>query len=602
MKNIVLFGAGFYGKIAINHIGNDRIAYIVDNDPSKENKNLLGITIYDYHKHCDDLQNKLIVVSVREELYNDIINQLEKDGFTNYKTLTQFEQEMVQERATESLNNIAVYQRAVKWIYNHTIESEGIINTTTLYKSYPEVTGYYIPSLLDWGYKDLAKQYAKWLCSIQKTDGSWYNTDDEEAFVFDTGQILKGLIAIYSILPEVKECIIRGCDWLVSNMTEEGRLPAVNPETWGDGKTLSELVHIYCLSPLRDAGKLLERDDYIESANKILKYYIENYKEKILDFHLLSHFYAYVIEGLVDMGQVELAQAAMDKVALLQTENGAVPAYKNGNGICSTGLFQFAIIWFKLGDLQRGQKAFEYACKMQNKSGGWYGSYQPAEGASEKLTYIPDAEISWAVKYFLDALKYQGKLVSKMRCDFFIGEVNTDSSSYQTLKQAILKAQKTKKKLEVLDVGCGKGVQIHQLKKDIHNINICAVDIINETLQCIPKEDAETKLGSLTNIPYANDTFDVTYTCEALEHAVDIPNAVKELTRVTKPGGTIIIIDKYKEALSVYLIEKWEQFFDESKLQDMLELYCDEVEIVHGIGHSEKEAYMSAWIGVKKVK
>ena len=38
-----------------------------------------------------------------------------------------------------------------------------------------------------------------------------------------------------------------------------------------------------------------------------------------------------------------------------------------------------------------------YLQKIQNKSGGFYGSYGP--GAK----YISGGEISWAVKYFLDA-------------------------------------------------------------------------------------------------------------------------------------------------------------------------------------------------------
>ena len=43
--------------------------------------------------------------------------------------------------------------------------------------------------------------------------------------------------------------------------------------------------------------------------------------------------------------------------------------------------------------------------KIQNRTGGFYGSY--GKGAK----YIPSAEISWAVKYFLDAylLKMGGK-------------------------------------------------------------------------------------------------------------------------------------------------------------------------------------------------
>lgn len=599
MSKYVLFGAGFYGKVAINHLGQNSIEYILDNNPDREGQELLGIPIYYFPNKVEECKKKEVVISVRQEICSEIANQLKESGIAKYKTMYEVEQEMVQDRIKESSNNIVTYKKAINWIKTNTFEGKGIINTSTIPLSYPEVTGYYIPTLLDWGYRDLAIQYAKWLCNIQNKDGSWTDTEGTGAFVFDSGQILKGLVAIYPILPEVKTNLIKGCDWLVSNMTEEGRLPAVDPSTWQDGKTLSELVHIYCLSPLCDVGKLLDRPDYIEKAHKILNYYINNYKEKILDFHLLSHFYAYVIEGLIDMGEINLAKEAMDKVALLQTPSGAVPGYKNVNWVCSTGLFQFAIIWFKLGDLARGEKAFNYACKLQNETGGWYGSYQPEQGACENMTYIPDAEISWAVKYFLDALKFYGQTISKMRCEFFVGEISNESTAYETLKNTVKDVTNNQKQPMILDVGCGKGVQAKQLKMDFPKIDMHAVDIIEDTISCIPDAVATCKVGSLTSIPYKNETFDMVYTCEALEHAVDIENAIKELARATKKDGTILIIDKYLEARSEYLIEKWEQFFDEDELKSLLEKYCDEVRVIHGIGHYKDEYKMSAWIGKK---
>lgn len=118
---------------------------------------------------------------------------------------------------------------------------------------------------------------------------------------------------------------------------------------------------------------------------------------------MLSHFYAYVMEGLVDIGESEIAREAMKKIAILQRESGAVPAYKDCSWVCSTGLFQLAIVWYKLGENERGNRAFEYACKLQNKTGGWFGSYLVKENPKENNTYFPMSEISWANKYFLDA-------------------------------------------------------------------------------------------------------------------------------------------------------------------------------------------------------
>jgi SAM-dependent methyltransferase len=41
------------------------------------------------------------------------------------------------------------------------------------------------------------------------------------------------------------------------------------------------------------------------------------------------------------------------------------------------------------------------------------------------------------------------------------------------------------------------------------------------------------------NLPFADDTFDVTYCVATLHHALDLPKMVREMVRVTKPGGTV---------------------------------------------------------------
>ena len=76
------------------------------------------------------------------------------------------------------------------------------------------------------------------------------------------------------------------------------------------------------------------------------------------------------MEALCDIGETELARRAMEKVSALQREDGSVPAYQNVNWVCSTGLFQFALVWYKLGEREKGNRAFRYACSLQNPTGG----------------------------------------------------------------------------------------------------------------------------------------------------------------------------------------------------------------------------------------
>lgn len=311
------------------------------------------------------------------------------------------------------------FERAIQWIHNNTVDDEGIVVTNTQRVIYPEVTGYYIPSLLYAGEVELAKSFAKKLISIQKDDGSWYDAYDNCPFIFDGGQILKGLIAIRDHMPEVDTHIISGIDWILSNIDAEGHLVQPNADLWGtDDSHCNDLIHIYAVSAILDAAKIYNRPDYAEKVNRILDYYISTKKDKIINYSMFSHFYAYVIEGLIDCGRIDIAKEAMYNFEHYRKNNGAIPGYNNVTWVCSTAMFQFAIIWYKLGEKEKGDKTFEYACSLQNPSGGWYGSYAKSRfdyhtnRVQTKLKvsrsmYLKNQEISWAVKFYLDAKMYK---------------------------------------------------------------------------------------------------------------------------------------------------------------------------------------------------
>lgn len=310
--------------------------------------------------------------------------------------------------------------KAKKWIHNNTVDNGGgIVVTHKQREIYPEVTGYFIPSLLKIGEKDLAISFARHLCEIQKENGAWHDPSDRFPFIFDGGQILKGLLAVRKHLPEVDKNIIRGIEWIFSNMKESGELTQPKNDLWGDRDDYcNELIHIYCMSPIIEAGKALNRNDYIDKANKVLDYYIKNYRDRIVNYTLFSHFYAYVIEGLIDCGRVELAKEAMKNFEKYRKKDGAICAWNNANWTCSTAAFQFAIIWYKLGEIDKANQTYQYACGLQEESGGWYGSYIHSIldyfdiYFKHRGLYEKNQEISWAVKFFIDAT-YEKRKISK---------------------------------------------------------------------------------------------------------------------------------------------------------------------------------------------
>jgi malonyl-CoA O-methyltransferase len=500
---------------------------------------------------------------------------------------------------------LETYNKCKNWIYDNTVPQKGIVvETGKQYKNipYPEVSGYYIPSLLNWGERKLAFQYAQWLASIQHKDGSWYDAFDKKPYIFDTAQILKGLISVHLTEGEYEKNIINGCNWLISNVEDTGRLPLGQDMIAIEIENCSDLIHLYCISPLIEAGKIFNNASYIEFAEKILGYYKKNNIEKILNFHTLSHFYAYIMEGLCDVGEIDIVREAMAKVAKLQNKDGSVPAYENVKWICSTGLFQFAIVWYKIGEKERADKAFEYACSMQNRSGGWFGSI------GKNANYCPKEEISWANKYFLDALSWKmkthfistaGKGLKLENGTYSLtDEIKDDDGRILTVLDSI-SGGKTDK---ICEVGCGFGRIVRKVKEKYPKAQVYAIDLDNEILSKLPS-GINAKTGSLLNIPYEYNAFDFVYCVEAIEHAIDIENAVCELFRVTKSGGKVLIIDKNIKLWGKYKTPSWEQWFDKNKLKNIIAKYSDNTSIIENIPYdncSGKDGLFIGWVGVKR--
>jgi len=139
----------------------------------------------------------------------------------------------------------------------------------------------------------------------------------------------------------------------------------------------------------------------------------------------------------------------------------------------------------------------------------------------------------------------------------------------------------------VLDVGCGKGRFARVLQERNPEAEIWGLDISEEMLRFVPA-GIHTRAGSMTELPFADSTFDFAYATESLEHAVDIERAVNEMCRVVKPGGKLVIIDKNVEQWGKLKTPAWERWFAREELESLLARNCCNV----------RSQYLSYWEGV----
>lgn len=102
---------------------------------------------------------------------------------------------------------------------------------------------------------------------------------------------------------------------------------------------------------------------------------------------------------------------------------------------------------------------------------------------------------------------------------------------------------------KILDAGCGYGLYSLSLES-IGFRNIDAVDVDEGRIATLHKMFDEKPglsghinlhVGSLTKLPFADNSYDAIICSEVIEHIADHDSAVSELGRVLKPGGTLLL-------------------------------------------------------------
>jgi SAM-dependent methyltransferase len=93
----------------------------------------------------------------------------------------------------------------------------------------------------------------------------------------------------------------------------------------------------------------------------------------------------------------------------------------------------------------------------------------------------------------------------------------------------------------VLDVGCGTGVFL-RLCAD-RGAEVAGLDTSEEMLAAARERVPETdlRLGDLQTLPYADGVFDLVTGFNSFFYAADVPGALQEAARVTRPGGALVV-------------------------------------------------------------
>ncbi len=107
----------------------------------------------------------------------------------------------------------------------------------------------------------------------------------------------------------------------------------------------------------------------------------------------------------------------------------------------------------------------------------------------------------------------------------------------------------------LLDVGCGPGTITCDFAERVDSV--IGIDVANDVLEKARSEADERALtnvsfevGSVHELRFADDTFDVVHAHQVLQHLTDPVAAIGELVRVTKPGGIVAVRDADYHAMA----------------------------------------------------
>jgi SAM-dependent methyltransferase len=124
------------------------------------------------------------------------------------------------------------------------------------------------------------------------------------------------------------------------------------------------------------------------------------------------------------------------------------------------------------------------------------------------------------------------------------------NASHSRLTDWGLQHTKIAQNFTILDVGCGGGRTIQKLAAQACDGKVYGVDYAEGSVAMSRKQNADAihvgrvkiKQASVSQLPFADNKFDLATAIETQYYWPDLRNDMQEILRVLKPGGTLLII------------------------------------------------------------
>jgi ubiquinone/menaquinone biosynthesis C-methylase UbiE len=151
----------------------------------------------------------------------------------------------------------------------------------------------------------------------------------------------------------------------------------------------------------------------------------------------------------------------------------------------------------------------------------------------------------------------------------------------------------------LLDVGCGTGALLHRLSRSHSPSRLSGVDPVPEMLAVARRRlppEVELRDGWAERLPFEADRFDVVVSCNMFHYIRDPALALREMGRVLRPGGRLVITDWCDDYLACRVCDWYLRRFSRAHFKVYREREC--LRLLREAGHREPhiERYKISWL------
>lgn len=151
----------------------------------------------------------------------------------------------------------------------------------------------------------------------------------------------------------------------------------------------------------------------------------------------------------------------------------------------------------------------------------------------------------------------------------------------------------------VLDVGCGTGELLARIAGRYPRAVLAGIDPVAEMLAVARKklpDRADFRVGYANALPWPDASFDVAVSCNMFHYVTHPVPALREMTRVLKPGGKLVITDWCDDYLACRICNIYLRMTNRAYYKTYRQHEC--LELLAAAGHPDVqiERYKINWL------